>query len=387
MARSSSPSTPPLAMGMRLDDRFEVLGVLGEGGAGTVYDALRLPEREQIALKVLHGHLLGDRQFRGRFEREARILRRLEGPHVCPVLDSGELADPRDPSRRLVYMALPKIDGPALDAVLRREGVLSTSRALDVILQVLDALRMAHEQGVVHRDLKPANVLLKGGSHVIVVDFGLAKILTGDVAATVLTAHNMVCGTPEYMAPEQARGDEIDARCDLYAAGVMLYQMLTGSPPFVGPTALSVLTAHLTSTPVPPREKAPDRDISPALQAVVLHAMAKDPGDRYSTAAEMAAAVLHARATPDTLAAVHPESLRVRLDGDGEVDGHGPTVPDLLNAPTAPTPTPAPAPPRQVSASAPAPGFQLGPTGWKIVWIVATLASICLGAWLSLRTP
>jgi serine/threonine protein kinase len=141
MARPSSPSTPPLATGMRLGDRFEVLGVLGEGGAGTVYDALRLPEREQIALKVLHGHLLGDRQFRGRFEREARILRRLEGPHVCPVLDSGELADPRDPSRRLVYMALPKVDGPSLDAVLRREGVLSTSRALDVILQVLDALK------------------------------------------------------------------------------------------------------------------------------------------------------------------------------------------------------------------------------------------------------
>jgi hypothetical protein len=115
--------------------------------------------------------------------------------------------------------------------------------------------------------------------------------------------------------------------------------------------------------------------------------MAKDPRDRYSTAAEMAAAVLHARATPETLASVHPESLRVRLDGDGEVDGHGPTVPDLLNAPTPPTPTPAPAPPRQVSAITRAPGFQLGPTGWKIVWIVATLASICLGAWLSLRTP
>jgi serine/threonine-protein kinase len=189
------------------------------------------------------------------------------------------------------------------------------------------------------------------------------------------------------MAPEQARGDEIDARCDLYAAGVMLYQMLTGSPPFVGPTPLSVLTAHLTSRPVPPREKAPDREISPALEAVVLHAMAKSPDDRYSTAVEMAAAILHARATPETLASVHPESLRVPLDGDGEVDGHGPTVPDLLNAPTTPpTPTPAPTSAKLASVMAP-PSFELGPTGWKIVWIVATLASICVGVWLSLRTP
>src|ERR1700733_1658816 len=187
MARSSSPSTPPLAMGMRLDDRFEVLGVLGEGGAGTVYDALRLPEREQIALKVLHGHLLGDRQFRGRFEREATILRRLGGPHVCPVLDSGELIDPRDESRALLYIALPKIDGPALDAVLLREGPLPIDRVLDITLQILDALKMAHAQGIVHRDLKPANVILRGGSHVVVVDFGLAKIVTGDAAATVLT--------------------------------------------------------------------------------------------------------------------------------------------------------------------------------------------------------
>ena len=167
------------------------------------------------------------------------------------------------------------------------------------------------------------------------MDFGLAKIVTGDAAATVLTAHNMVCGTPEYMAPEQARGEEIDARSDVYAAGVMLYQLLTGAPPFEGPTPLSVLTAHLTSKPVPPREKAPEREISPALEAVVLHAMAKSPDDRYSTAAEMAAAVLHAQATPGTVGPVHPESLRVGLDGDDEVDDHRPTFPALPGRPHA----------------------------------------------------
>ena len=383
MPRTSSPSIPPLTPGAVLGDRFEVLGILGEGGAGIVYDALRLPERERIALKVLHSHLLGDRQFRGRFEREAKILRHLEGPHVCPVLDSGEIPDPRDESRSLLYIALPRIDGLALDTVLHREGPLPLNRVFDIVLQILDALKMAHAQGIVHRDLKPANVILRGGSHVVVVDFGLAKIVTGDVAATVLTAHNMVCGTPEYMAPEQARGDEIDARCDVYAAGVILYQMLTGSPPFAGATPLSVLTAHLTSPPVPPRERAPERPISPALEAVVLHAMAKDPADRYSTAVAMAAAILHARATPTDLRSVRPEVFRVRVDGDG--DGHAPTLPDLPNS------TPTSPPGARPAAVAPAPkraeSFELGAAGWRVVWIVAALASICLGVWLSLHAP
>ena len=386
MPRASSPSIPPLAPGAVLADKFELLGVLGEGGAGIVYDALRLPERERVALKVLHSHLLGDRQFRGRFEREAKILRRLEGPHVCPVLDSGELADPRDDSRALLYIALPKIDGLALDTILHREGPLPLSRIYDLILQTLDALKMAHAQGIVHRDLKPANVLLRGGTHVVVVDFGLAKILTGDVAATVLTAHNMVCGTPEYMAPEQARGDEIDARCDVYAAGVILYQMLTGAPPFSGTTPLSVLTAHLTSPPVPPRERAPTRDISPALEAVVLHALAKDPADRYATAVAMSAAILHARATPEDLGSVRPEAFRVRVEGDG--DEHAPTMPDLPSnrPPPPPTPVPTSAPPSRHALAAPK-ETGLGPRGWQILWIVAAVASISLGVWLSLRAP
>jgi eukaryotic-like serine/threonine-protein kinase len=379
MPRTSSPSMPPLAAGAVLADKFEVRSVLGEGGAGIVYDALRLPEGERVALKVLHSHLHGDRQFRGRFEREAKILGRLEGPHVCPVLDSGELRDPRDESRALLYIALPKIEGPSLEVVIGRES-LPIHRVFDIALQILDALKMAHAQGIVHRDLKPANVMLRGGSHVIVVDFGLAKILTGDAAATVLTAHNMVCGTPEYMAPEQARGDEIDARCDIYAAGVILYQMLTGTPPFTGTTPLGVLTAHLTSPPVRPRERAPERGISPALEAVVLHALAKDPAERYETAAAMSAAILHARATPADLDSVRPDGVRVRVPGDG--DEHSPTLPDLPNTPTSP-PGAQPAIPRVESGRI----FELGPRGWRVVWIVAALTSICVGVWLSLRAP
>jgi serine/threonine-protein kinase len=337
-----------------------------------VDDATRTITGERVAVKVLHSHLLGDRQIRGRFEREAKILARLHGPHIAPVLGSGELVDPRDPSRTLLYMALPRIDGPSLDAVISREGPLPMSRVTDVMLQICDALKMAHEQGVVHRDLKPANVLLRGGSHVVVVDFGLAKIVSGDVApVTVLTAQNMVCGTPEYMAPEQARGDEIDERSDIYAAGVILYQLLTQTLPFTGATPLAVLTAHLTVSPTPPRERAPDRGISKALEAVAMNALAKDPRARYASAAQLAAAILHARVAPDDADAVRPEAA------------HAPTVPSFPSSPTQLSPT---RPPPRASPPPPRP-FALSKRTWTMIWIGAAVASISVGVWLSLHDP
>jgi serine/threonine-protein kinase len=372
MARASTPSSPPLAASTSLGGAYEVLGLLGEGGAGFVYDAIRTLTRERVALKVLHGHLVGDRQIRGRFEREAKILRRLSGPHVCPVLDSGEIADPRDESRTLLFMALPKVDGPTLESVIAK-GLLPMARVLDVMSQICDALRAAHAQGIVHRDLKPANVLLRGGTHVVVVDFGLAKILAGDVAATVLTAHNMVCGTPEYMAPEQARGDEIDARCDLYAAGVILYELLAGERPFTGPTPLAVLTAHLTSEATRPRERAPEREISPALDAVTMHAMAKEPRARYASAQALSAALLRARSEPGDIDAVRPEAP------------HAATVPSFPSSPTpqrSQAPSSRSVPPR---ASVEPPAAPAPP--WRWIWVAVILISASLGVWLAARSP
>src|SRR4029077_1977663 len=186
-----------------------------------------------------------------------------------------------------------------------------------ILLQVCSALKCAHSQGVIHRDLKPANVIMRGGTHVVVVDFGMAKIVTGHggTGTTALTSHNMVFGTPEYMSPEQARGDELDARCDIYATGVILYELLTGRVPFVGSTPLSVLTAHLTEIAEPPRERAPDRDISQALEAVVQHALAKDPADRYATAGALATAIRAALAAPDDAKGVAPASrVHVHID-------------------------------------------------------------------------
>jgi serine/threonine-protein kinase len=372
-----------------LGDKFEILGVLGEGGTGVVYDVVRLKERDNVALKVIHPHLLGDKQIRGRFTREAAILRRLAGPHLCAIVEFGELPDPNGGETGLLYIALPKIEGTPLDRLIKEEPP-TIERALDIILQVCDGLKSAHAQGVIHRDLKPANVILQGGKHVMVVDFGMAKIVTGGgTGTTALTAHNMVFGTPEYMAPEQARGDELDARCDVYATGIMLYELLAGSVPFTGASPLNVLTAQLTAQATPPRVRAPERGITEALEAVVMHAIAKDPSERYATAAAFAAAITHARARPQDRASIRPTTFRV--DPAGEADGHAATIPSPI--PTDPVLRISGVPGRNGALSSPsispAPSSSRGLSrgAWTLIWIAAALASIGAGVWLSLRSP
>jgi serine/threonine protein kinase len=387
--RESEPvhtPAPRISTGQILGGKFEIVGVLGEGGTGIVYDAVRVAEKDAVALKVIHPHLLGDKQIRARFTREATILRRLQGPHLLAVLDYGEIPDPRGSSTGFLYLALPKVEGPALDRLLATEGPLPIERALDIILEVCAALNSAHAQGVIHRDLKPANVLLEGGKKVIVVDFGMAKIVTGGgTGTTALTAHNMVFGTPEYMAPEQARGDELDARCDIYATGVMLYELLTGSVPFSGATPLNVLTAHLTMPPPPPSSKNPNRRIPPALEAIVLHAIAKDPAARYATAAELSAALVRARTAPHDIQSVRPGVYRIDADASAE-DGARATIPvpiptdppARISSPTSRKSGPTSTPPPTAS-----PG--MGTRGWALVWLIAAIVSISVGVWLSLR--
>jgi serine/threonine protein kinase len=377
------PSAPPLSSG-RVIGKFELCGVLGEGGTGIVYEAKPLEGAadgaERVALKVIHGHLLYDKQVRGRFTREAKILSRLSGPHLGAVLDFGEVADPRGEGASLLYIALPKIHGPALDQLLREKGPLPIDQALDVALQVCAALASAHAQGVIHRDLKPANVILKDSTEVFVVDFGMAKILTGGGTGTTgLTAHNMVFGTPEYMAPEQARGDELDARCDVYAVGVMLYELLTGSVPFSGNTPLNVLTAQLTESPEEPRVRAPERDISTALEAVVMHAMTKDPRHRYATAQALAIAIAQAQRAPDDVDAVKP--VRVGAGASGGVPTARVTSDDLVHAPTVPAPEPAK---RSYTSIEPPP--EATPRSWYLLWTVVIAGAIALGVWAALRT-
>jgi eukaryotic-like serine/threonine-protein kinase len=428
-------ASPPLSAGRVLDGKFEIKTILGEGGTGIVYGARRVSDDTEVALKVIHPHLVGDEQIRGRFTREAAILRRLQGKHISGVLEFGEVADPRREGATILYMALPKIDGPALDELVAQEGPLAIDRAVDIVTEVCHGLSAAHAQGVIHRDLKPPNVLLRGRKHAIVVDFGLAKIITGvgGTGTTALTQHNMLFGTPEYMAPEQARGDELDARCDIYAVGIILYQLLTGEVPFGGATPLSILTGHLTMPAVPPRLKSPDRGISRALDAVVMHALAKSPADRYPTAAALAAALAHARALPEDLEGVKPHPT---ISVEDNADGHAATIPSPIPSETPPRllkvsgsqPVPGSSPPPRTvppASGAPASGpsasrpsasgsrasnatpLRLTPTTatlaaatalaasaqwrqkaiWVLVWILFASIGIGIGVYVSLRSP
>ncbi len=387
------------AAGKIIAEKYEVIGVLGEGGTGIVYDARRRADGGSVALKVMHANLAGDQQIRGRFRREAAILRRLEGPHICPILELGEV--PGDEAgTTLLYMALPKLEGPSFERVLKAERPIPLDRGLDIMIGVCDALKAAHAQGVIHRDLKPANVILEEGDHVVVVDFGMSKIVTGGGTGTTnLTAHNMVFGTPEYMSPEQAKGDELDARCDVYAAGVMLYEILTGAPPFTGPTPLSVLTAHLTSDLDPPSQHAAPGRVTRALEAVVLHALARDRDQRYPSAAALGAAIVHARAMPDDVDAIRPEAFATMPSGSlpfaatvpgvpstapGPVPGAAKVVLNEIRAPSKhrskhPSKAPAAVPSR------PPPPAPASTKTWIALWVVVAAASIAIGVWFALR--
>jgi eukaryotic-like serine/threonine-protein kinase len=407
-------SVPVLPSETVLDGKYELRGVLGEGGTGIVYDAVRKSDGSPVALKVMHAELAGDMQIRGRFQREAAILRRLEGDHICPILELGEVPGPEG-TGSLLYMALPKLDGPTFERVLVLEKPIEVGRALDVVLEICAALRVAHAQGVIHRDLKPANVILESGKKAVVVDFGMSKIVTGGGTGTTnLTAHNMVFGTPEYMSPEQARGDELDARCDVYAAGIMLYEILTGAPPFTGPSPLNVLTEHLTGVVEPPAARALEGRVTPALEAVVMHALARDREARYPSAAALSAAIKHARAQPLDVASVSPEVFATLPAG---TDAFALTMPAISGSP--PSDTRAGATSDTLLASSPPPAMALKPSPrakssrpppsapksrgvsvrpivasaeddgstrtWVLLWVLAGLVSIGIGVYFALR--
>ncbi|MCC6553342.1 MAG: protein kinase [Polyangiaceae bacterium] len=288
-----------LSPGARFAERYTVESRLGEGASGTVYLARREPGDERVALKVIHRHLCGKRQIYKRFHREAAILGRLEGDHVVKLLELVE-------HEGLLALALEYVDGTSLEAMLAGAAPLGPDLAVHIAIEVCAALEAAHAAGVIHRDLKPANVLIEReappGSRragapalpgrVRVVDFGLAKVVQGDQMTTSLTEQDMIFGTPEYMAPEQVRGDEqVDARCDVYALGCMLYEMAVGKPPFQRRTAMGVMTAHLTEEPAPPRAARPGGAISAGLEAVILRALAKRPEDRHASARALADAL------------------------------------------------------------------------------------------------
>src|SRR5207302_4415381 len=241
----------------------------------------------------------------GRFEREAKAASRLNHPNVIQVLDFGRLENDGT-----LYIVMEHVQGKDLRLVLRDDWPLAEERLCNIMAQVCSALGEAHVNDVIHRDLKPENVMVEARrdqpDHVKVLDFGIAKILGPDVPALArhgivrpvdpeqpgLTRHDVVCGTPQYMAPEQATGSALDERCDLYAVGVILYQMTTGHLPFDRPSAMEVLTRHVNEAPIPPRQKQPDAPISEAMERLILRALEKDPAKRPQTAEQFREALL-----------------------------------------------------------------------------------------------
>jgi serine/threonine-protein kinase len=305
--RFTDPALDPL-IGRVLGGRYRLAERLGQGGMGTVYRATHTLMDKPVAVKILRGELATDAEAVARFHREARSASRLDHDHCIRVTDFGQSED------GLLYLAMELLDGISLGQVVRR-GPLAASRAAAIGLAIAEALAHAHEQGIIHRDLKPDNVFLarrnKGREIVKVLDFGLAKLASDSALGPSITRDGTVFGTPEYMAPEQAEGEKLDGRTDIYALGIMLYQLLTGKVPFSNANFVALLTMQVTELAVPPREARPDLDIPPALELVVLRCIEKRAEDRYPTAAAFAEA-LEPFAAGD---AAHPLDLPTREPG------------------------------------------------------------------------
>ncbi|MEO5825701.1 MAG: protein kinase [Gemmatimonadales bacterium] len=256
-----------------LADRYLVDREIGHGGMATVYRARDLKHDRSVAIKVLRPELT---QAMGgeRFSREIKLAAQLQSPHILPMLDSGEVDG-------LLYYVMPFVEGESLRDLLARSGALPPSEVMRLLRDIVDGLAHAHRHGVVHRDIKPDNVML-AERHALLMDFGVAKALNDANASHDLTSVGISLGTPTYMAPEQAAADpHIDHRVDIYAVGVMAYEMLSGAPPFTG-TPQSVIAAHITKLPTPIDTAAPGT--TPAIAAIVMRCLAKNPGDRFESA-------------------------------------------------------------------------------------------------------
>jgi serine/threonine-protein kinase len=280
---SGVPEDPYI--GRKFAGKFMIQKSLGQGAMGRVYLAEHLSLGKPVCIKILHPHLAGDENIAKRFHREARAASRLSHSNSIQILDFGPAED------GTLYLAMEYVPGSDLRRVIRRDVPFPSQRIARILGGVLSALEEAHVQGVIHRDLKPENIMVvdtRTEKDVVkVLDFGIAKIQDPGVEGGTLTVAGLVCGTPEYMAPEQARGDPLDNRVDIYAAGVILYQMLTGELPFKAESALATVTKHLTEPPIPPHERRPDIPVDRRLEAICLKAMAKDRRDRFASAAEM----------------------------------------------------------------------------------------------------
>jgi len=273
------PASDPL-IGSVVDGRYEVLSVLGEGGMGIVYEIRHRALGKRFALKALRKDLASDGEIAARFMQEARTAASVSHPGLVEITDFGMLPGGQP------FFVMELLEGQSLSAMIRRGGPIPAERAIDIVRQIAEALGVAHEHSIIHRDLKPDNIHIssaKGGrDRVTIVDFGLAKV----IGTSRLTRAGMVFGTPHYMSPEQAMGEATDHRADVYALGVVMYEMFTGRVPFEADSYMGVLTKHMYVAPTPPSQLVGTAELG-ALEAILLRCLEKKPGYRYATLREL----------------------------------------------------------------------------------------------------
>jgi serine/threonine-protein kinase len=271
----------------RLGGRYELDGVVGRGGMAEVYRARDIRLDRIVAIKTLRSDLARDHTFQARFRREAQSAASLNHPAVVAVYDTGEDVSEGAP---VPYIVMEYVDGRTLRDLLRADRRLLPERAAELVDGILRALDYSHRGGIVHRDIKPANVMITRAGDVKVMDFGIARAMADSAATMTQTAQ--VIGTAQYLSPEQARGERVDARSDIYSTGCVFYELLTGQPPFTGDSPVAIAYQHVREEPIPPSQIDPE--IPPWCDAIVLKAMAKDPAHRYQNATEMRADIQRA---------------------------------------------------------------------------------------------
>ena len=365
MVLAHEPTTDP-SVGSLMAGKYRIDGVIGRGGMGAVYRATHVMLNKTVAVKTIKPDLIDSPEMAHRFQREARAATSLEHPNIVAVYDLGQAED------GALYIAMEFVNGLNLKDAIRGSGPMAAARIARLLTQVASALSRAHRNQIVHRDLKPQNLMIavdaNGQEHVKLLDFGIAKSLE-EGTTTQLTAAGYSLGTPHYMAPEQAIGEEVDGRADIYALGVILYEMLVGDVPFNAASAPAILVMHLNDAPEPPSRRRPDLAIPPALEAIALRCLEKDPGQRFQTAEEFSEALERAvpagipvalGPAPDAATAVPllpplPENTAPPLALPTETSSI--TVPPALPSPrpatrpTAKAPEAAVAPPVAVSSS------------------------------------
>lgn len=318
---------PPRLLG----DRYELDGVVGRGGMAEVYRARDLRLDRIVAIKTLRTDLARDATFQARFRREAQSAASLNNPSIVAVYDTGEdLAADGTP---VPFIVMEYVDGRTVRDLLIEGHRLLPERTLEITSGTLRALEYSHQAGIVHRDIKPGNIMVTRNGDIKVMDFGIARAMSDTQATMTQTAQ--VIGTAQYLSPEQARGERVDARSDLYSTGCLMYELLTGRPPFTGDSPVAIAYQHVRENPVPPSRHDPS--LPTWADSIVLKAMAKSPGDRYQSAAEMQADLQRAASGMQVAASMPPATRMDYYDYQSRTQQMGPQT-AMGGAPTTVTP-------------------------------------------------